>query len=250
MRNLTMCDIRLHASTVADSFEKAMVEDVLPHAGDELQHPESLFVRSLYAAADEAFPPAYRCIVDSTWVTDRGFFRMRDKARELGADADEIQFRLLAGSLPDDEQALEVLRSGRARGLVMLAIHLPFGKGEPAFEEELLAALKDEVGVATRVNNVYAAFWTRDDSIVPGNTEYLVAAIGDFMQPQLRKDTLAQIEAAGGDVAESRPTVSSPRSPGPTRLRSRTSPRVPASARAATDPPARAGTPDGCRLRG
>ena len=77
-------------------------------------------------------------------------------------------------------------RCERARDLVMLAIHLPFGKGEPAFEGELLAALKDEVGVATRVNNVYAAFWTRDDSIVPGNTEYLVAAIGDFMQPELR----------------------------------------------------------------
>ena len=204
MRNLTMCDIRLHPSTVADTFEGAMLEDVLPHAGDELQHPESLFVRSLYAATDEEFPPVYRCIVDSIWVTDRSFFRMRDKVRELGADPDEHRFRLLAGNLPDHEQALEVLRSGRARGLVMLAIHLPFGKGEPGFEEELLTALKDEVGVATRVNNVYAAFWTRDDSVVPGNTEYLVAAIGDFMQPQLRKDTIAQIEAAGGEVAESR----------------------------------------------
>ena len=203
MRNLTVCDIRLHPSTVVDTFEKAMVEDVLPHAGDELQHPESLFVRSLYSAGDESFPPAYRCIVHSTWVTDSGFFRMRDKVRELGADPSQSRFRLLAGSLPDDEQALEVVRSGRGRGLVMLAIHLPFGTGEQAFEEELVSALNDEVGVATRVNNVYAAFWTRDDSIVPGNTEYLVAAIGDFMQPQLRRDTVAQIEAAGGEVAES-----------------------------------------------
>ncbi len=204
MRNLTMCDIQLHPSTLVDTFEKAMVEDVLPNAGDELQHPESLFVRSLYAVGDESFPPAYRCIVDSTWVTDRGFFRMREKVSELGADPSESAFRPLAGSLPDDEKALEVLRSGRGRGLVMLAIHLPFGTGEQAFEEELVGALNDEVGIATRVNNVYAAFWTRDDSIVPGNTEYLVTAIGDYMQPHLRPDTLAQIEAAGGQVAESR----------------------------------------------
>jgi hypothetical protein len=76
-------------------------------------------------------------------------------------------------------------------------------KGEQAFGEELLAALKGEVGVATRVNNVHAAFWTRDDEVVPGNTEYLVAAIGDFMEPHLRDDTLTQIRAAGGDVVES-----------------------------------------------
>ena len=60
------------------------------------------------------------------------------------------------------------------------------------------------MGVATRVNNVDAAFWTRDDEVVPGNTEYLVAAIGDFMEPRLRDDTLTQIRAAGGNVVESR----------------------------------------------
>jgi hypothetical protein len=203
MRNLTMCDIRLHPSTVASAFEEAMAGDVMPHAGDPLQSPATLFVRSLYAAADEAFPPVYRCIVDSIWVTDAGFFRMRDRVRELGADPGERRFRLLAGNLPDLEAALEVERSGRSRGLVMLAIHLPFGKGEQAFGEELLAALKGEVGVATRVNNVHAAFWTRDDEVVPGSTEYLVAAIGDFMEPRLRDDTLTQIRAAGGDVVES-----------------------------------------------
>jgi hypothetical protein len=203
MRNLTMCDIRLHPSTVTSTFEEAMVGDVMPHAGDPLQPPGTLFVRSLYGALDEAFPPVYRCMVDSTWVTDAGFFRMRDGVRELGTDPGERRFRPLAGNLPDHETALEVLRSGRSRGLVMLAIHLPFGKSEPAFEEGLLAALNDEVGVATRVNNVHAAFWTRDDSVVFGNTEYLVVAIGDFMQPHLREDTLTQIRAAGGDVVES-----------------------------------------------
>jgi hypothetical protein len=204
MRNLTMCDIRLHPSTVSSAFEEAMVGDVMPRAGDPLQSPGILFVRSLYAAADEVFPPVYLCIVDSTWVTDAGFFRMRDRVRELGADPGERRFRLLAGSLPGLDTALEAERSGRSRGLVMLAIHLPFGKGEQVFEEELLAALKGEVGVATRVNNVDAAFWTRDDEVVPGNTEYLVAAIGDFMEPRLRDDTLTKIRAAGGNVVESR----------------------------------------------
>jgi hypothetical protein len=56
--------------------------------------------------------------------------------------------------------------------------------------------------VPTRVNKVAAAFWTRDDSVVFGNTEYLVLAVGDFIRPRLRDDTLAQLAAAGGDVVE------------------------------------------------
>jgi len=203
MRNLTICDIRLHPSTVTSTFEEAMAGDVMPHAGDPDQPPGTLFVRSLYSASDEAFPPAYRCIVDSTWVTDAGFFRMRDRMRELGADPGEPRFRALAGNLPDDLKALDVLRSGRPRGLVMLVIYLPFGQDEQSFGVALSAALKGEVGVSTRVNNVDAAFWTRDDSVVGGNTEYLVAAIGDFMEPELRPNTLAQIRAAGGEVVES-----------------------------------------------
>jgi hypothetical protein len=204
MRNLTICDIQLHASTEVEAFERAMTEDVLPHAGDELQNPDStLFVRSLYRSAAEEFPPRYRCVVDSTWVTDTAFFRMRDKIRDLGADAGKSRFRLMFDTLPDTNEALDVLRTRPYRSMVMLDIHLPFGAGEPQFEEALHAALKDEVGIATRVNNVYAAFWTRDDEVVFGSTEYLVIAIGDFMRPALRGDTLEQIAAAGGEVAES-----------------------------------------------
>jgi hypothetical protein len=203
MRNLTICDIQLHASTEVSAFEQAMVEDVLPHAGDELQNPDTLFVRSLYRASDDEFPPRYRCVVDSIWVTDNGFFRMRDKIRDLGADPSKSRFRLMSDSLPGSDEALAVLRTRPYRGMVMLDIHLPFGAGEPQFEAALLAALKDEVGVATRVNNVYAAFWTRDDEVVLGNTEYLVVAIGDFMEPHLRADTLKQIAAASGEVVES-----------------------------------------------
>lgn len=204
MRNLTLCDLQLHASTEVAAFEQAMVEDVLPHAGDELQNPdETLFVRSLYRATTDEFPPRYRCVVDSTWVTDTGFFRMRDKMRDLGAEPGKSRFRLMFNSLPDNDEALAVLRTRPYRGMVMLDIHLPFGAGEPQFEAALLAALDDEVGVATRVNNVYAAFWTRDDEVVFGNTEYLVVAIGDFMQPHLRPDTLDQIAAASGKVVES-----------------------------------------------
>lgn len=204
MRNLTICDIRLHASTEVAAFERAMTADVLPHAGDELQNPDdTLFVRSLYRASGDEFPPRYRCVVDSTWVTDSGFFRMREKIRDLGADPSRSRFRLMFDSLPDHDQALAVLRTRPYRGMVMLDLHLPFGAGEPQFEEALLAALKDEVGVATRVNNVYAAFWTRDDEIVVGNTEYLVIAIGDFLEPRLRPHTLEKIVAASGKVADS-----------------------------------------------
>jgi hypothetical protein len=205
MRNYMVCDITLHPSTVVSEFEEAMVDDVLPHARDPLQHPDSLFVRSLYAEAEPVFPPTYRCVVDSIWVTDRGFFGIRDKARELGADVGENRFRHMFGSLPGLEEALVVERSGRARSAVMLEVHLPFGAApEASFEQQLAAALADEVGVATRVNNVYAAFWTRDDTVVLHSTEYVVAALGDFMQPQLRKDTIEQIEAAGGRVVRSK----------------------------------------------
>ena len=204
MRNLTICDIQLHPSTVTSSFEQAMVGDVLPHAGDPDQPPETPFVRTLYAAQDQPFPPLYRCVVDSTWVTDAGFFRMGDRIRELGADPGEGRFRLLAGNLPDDKEALHVLRSGKYRTVVMVAIHLPFGQDEHAFEQALSAALKDVVGRLTRVNNIDAAFWTKDDKVVPGNTEYLVAALGDFMEPELSSDTLTPLQVAGGTIVESR----------------------------------------------
>jgi len=204
MRNLTICDIQLHPSAVASAFEQAMIGDVMPHAGDPDQPSGSLFVRSLYHGPEEAFPPAYRCIVDSTWVTDTGFFRMRDPVRALGAEPGEGRFRLLAGNLPGDQAALEILRSGRYRTMIMLVIHLPFGQDEQAFEQALRAALKDVVGVITRANSVLAAFWTKDDKVVIGNTEYLVAALGDYMDPELSDDTLAPIRAAGGDIVESR----------------------------------------------
>lgn len=203
MRNLTICDIQLHPATELSAFEQAMVEDVLPHAGDELQNDDTLFVRSLYRASRDDFPPRYRCVVDSIWVTDDGFFRMRDKIRSLGAELSQSRFRLLFNSLPGNDEALAVLRTRPYRGMIMLALHLPFGASEPQFEEALLAALKDEVGVATRVNNVYAAFWTRDDEVVLNSTEYVVVTIGDFMQPYLRADTLDQIAAASGKVVES-----------------------------------------------
>jgi hypothetical protein len=215
MRNLTICDIRLHPSTVVSTFEEAMAGDVMLHAGDPDQPPATLFVRSLYRGPDEAFPPVYRCVVDSTWVTDAGFFRMRDRVRDLGADPGEGRFRPLAGNLPDDQAALDVLRSGRYRTMVMLVIHLPFGQDEQAFEKALLAALKDVVGRRTRVNNIYAAFWTKDDEVVSGNTEYLVAALGDFMEPELSDDTLAPIRAAGGDVVQSRAWLLIGTVPGP-----------------------------------
>jgi len=215
MRNLTICDIQVHPSAVASAFEQVMTGDVMPHAGDPDQPPGTLFVRSLYRAQDEAFPPAYRCIVDSTWVTDTGFFRMRDRVSELGADPGEGRFRLLAGNLPDDLAALDILRSGRYRTMIMLVIHFPFGQDEQAFEQALRAVLKDVVGVRTRVNNIDAAFWTKDDKVEVGNTEYLVAALGDYMDPELSDDTLTPIRKAGGDIVESRAWLLIGTVPGP-----------------------------------
>jgi hypothetical protein len=154
-------------------------------------------------------------VVDSTWVTDSGFFRMRDRIRALGADPGPARFRLMLDSLPSLDGALDVVRSRPYRGAVLVDVNLAFGAGEPEFEAALRAALQDEVGVATRVNNVYAAFWTRDDEVVPGNTEYLVLAPGDFMQPHLRADTLEAIAAAGGKVVASQLHQLIHREPGP-----------------------------------
>ncbi|MGN9812828.1 hypothetical protein ACTMSW_26185 [Micromonospora sp. BQ11] len=202
MRNLITCDARLQPSAVAATFEEAMLQDVLPNAGDDGSLPPgTLFVRSLYRAAGDGFPPEYRCLVITTLGCNGGFFGMRRRMHLLGAEIDEPQTRPLAGALPDDETALRKLGS---RTLVTLTVRIPLRLIQEEFEKELLAALGGEVGVATRVNNVTAALWTRDDTVVSGRVEYQVAAFGAFLRPQLRDDTLKQIRTAGGDVVESR----------------------------------------------
>jgi hypothetical protein len=203
MRTLTTCDILLNASTVTSTFEEAVVRDILPGAGDPPHPPGTLFVRSLFSAAGDGFPPAYRCIVLSNLAVGGGFFGMGNAMQLLGAEVREPRPRLLAGMLPSEVEALDALRFGHSRSLVMVTVHLPLRMIQEAFESELVAALAGEVGVATRVNNIAAAFWTRDDTVVSGRTEYLVAAIGSFMRPQLREGTLDRIRAAGGDVIES-----------------------------------------------
>jgi hypothetical protein len=202
MRNLMMCDIQLHASTVTSTFEEAMVRDVMPDAGDGPHPPGTLFVRSLYSAAGDGFPPAYRCIVHSVLPPEAGFFGMRRAMHLLGAGVSEPVFRPVVGMLPDDEAAAKAI-CNPSRSLVMITLHLPARMIPETFEAELAAALSGEVGVSTRLNNVAAAYWTRDDDVVPGRTEYLVAAIGDFMEPQLRDHTIARIETAGGRLVDS-----------------------------------------------
>ncbi|WP_248960016.1 hypothetical protein [Sphaerisporangium perillae] len=204
MRNLTFCDIRLHPSTVTSTFEEAMTGDIMPKAGDLPHPPGTLFVRSLYREAGDGFPPTYRCVVNSILVSDSGFFGMRRRVQRLGAETTDPRFRLVAGVLPDDEAALDVLRPGDSHSLVMVTIHLPLRMIQEDFERELVLALEDEVGVPSRVNNADAAFWTRDDSVVPGRTEYVVAAIGGFASLQLRPGNRARIEKAGGALVETR----------------------------------------------
>ncbi|GAA0401214.1 hypothetical protein GCM10009530_61320 [Microbispora corallina] len=204
MRNLTFCDIRLHPSTVDSAFQEAMTGDVMPGAGDLPHPPGTLFVRSLYREAGYGFPPAYRCIVNSVLVSDTGFFGMRHRIARLGADTKEPRFRLVAGAVPDDEAALDVLRMRDGHSLVMAAVHLPLRMIQETFEKELVAALEEEVAVPSRFSALTGAIWTRDDEAVPGRVEYLVAATGDFAELRLRPRTLERIEAAGGRLVESR----------------------------------------------
>jgi hypothetical protein len=204
MRNLTTCDADLHPSTVASEFERGMLQDVLPNAGERPLPHGALFVRSLYRAAGDEFPPAYRCVVNTTLVSDAGFFGMRRGMHLLGADATDPRFRVLAGALPSDEAALATLQDDPGHTLVMLTAHVPLRLIQESFEKELRIALSGEVGVATRVNNVHAAFWTRNDSVLVGRVEYQLAVLGHFLRPHLRDDTLKQIQAAGGEVFEPR----------------------------------------------
>jgi hypothetical protein len=204
VRNLTFCDIRLHAATETSAFERAMLDDVMPNAGDAAHPPDTLFIRGLYRTAGDGFPPEYRCVVNSILVSDNGFFGMRRRIRDLGAEAGAPRFRLVAGALPDDATATHLAHTGASPSLLMVAVHLPLRMIQESFEKELVAALDDEVGVSTRVNNVHAAFWTRDDAVVPGRTEYLIAATGTFMRLQLRPGTVQRLESAGGTVVQTR----------------------------------------------
>ncbi|MEU6430602.1 hypothetical protein ABZ860_32305 [Microbispora sp. NPDC046973] len=204
MRNLTFCDIRLHPSTVDSAFEEAMTGDVMPGAGDPPHPPGTLFVRSLYREAGYGFPPAYRCVVNSILVGDTGFFGMRPRIARLGADVKEPRVRPVAGAVPDDETALDVLRTRDGHSLVMAAVHLPLRMIQETFEKELVAALEEEVTVPSRFSAVSGAIWTRDDEAVNGRVEYLVAATGDFAELRLRPRTVERIEAAGGRLVESR----------------------------------------------
>ncbi|MFC6081401.1 hypothetical protein [Sphaerisporangium aureirubrum] len=200
MRNLTFCDIRLHPSTVTSTFEKAMTTDVMPGAGDLPHPPGTLFVRSLYREAGDGFPPAYLCVVNSVLVSDSGFFAMRPRIQQLGADTTDPRFRSVAGALPYDEAALDVLRLRPSHSLLLVTVHLPLRMIQEIFEQELVLALQDEISIPSRVNNAEAAFWTRDDSIVPGRVEYIIAAIGSFPSPTLRPGNRARIEKAGGTI--------------------------------------------------
>ncbi|MEU6408367.1 hypothetical protein [Microbispora sp. NPDC046933] len=203
MRNLTFCDIRLHPSAVDSAFEEAMTGDVMPGAGDLPHPPGALFVRSLYREAGYGFPPAYRCVVNSVLVSDIEFFGMRPRIARLGADAKKPRRRLVAGAVPDEETALDVLRTGEAHSLVMAVVHLPPRMIQDPVEKELVAAIEEEIATPSRFSTVTGAIWTRDEGD-QGRIEYLIAATGDFAEMRLRPRTVERIEAAGGTLVESR----------------------------------------------
>src|SRR5262245_18530767 len=150
MRNLSMCDIRLHPSTVDSDFEKAMVQEVLPGASDVEDPRDGLFIRSLYRRVGKDFPPGYRCVVHSDRTSDSGFFGMRLPTESLGACTAEPRYRPLGGGLPTDEAALDTVRDRNTPGLVMITVYLSLRLIPEDFEAQLDIALLEEVTVRTR----------------------------------------------------------------------------------------------------
>jgi hypothetical protein len=200
MRYLSVCDIRLHPSTVDSDFEKAMVQDVLPNAEDTAYPANGLFIHSLFRRVGEDFPTGYRCLVHSDRTSDSGFFGMRRAIEPLGAYVAEPRYRPLGGNLG----TYETLRNGNAPGLVMMTVHLPLRLIREKFEMQLEAALLEEVTIRTRVNNSLAAVWTRDDGVVEGRIEYIVAVFGQYMtKPRLQAGTLEKISDACGVIVDS-----------------------------------------------
>lgn len=204
MRTLSLCDIRLHPSTVDTDFEKSMVQDVLPDTSGVAYPAGALFIRSLYRRVGEDFPPGYRCLVHADQAGGSELFGLRPAIESLSAYTAEPRCHPLGGALPTDEEALGVARDRTAPGLVMITVHLSRRLITEQFEAELNAALRKEVTARTRVNNTLAAFWTRGDDAATGRIEYIVAALGQYMtEPRLRPDTLQQIYDALGVIVDS-----------------------------------------------
>jgi hypothetical protein len=198
MKSLSVCDIRLHPSTVDTAFEKAMVEEVLPGA-DDVYPAGEVFVRSLYRRTGEDFPTGYRCLVYSDRPSDSAFFGMRKAIESLGAHTAEPWHRSLTGSAEE-----EAVHNPAHTGLIMIIVHRALRLIPEEFEAQLDAALLEEVRVRTRVNNTMAAFWTRDDSIVEGRIEYLVVVFGQYMTvPRFNTGVLQTISDALGVIVGS-----------------------------------------------
>lgn len=204
MKTLSVCDIRPHPSTVDTAFEKAMVEEVLPGAGDVYPAGE-VFVRGLYRRTGEDFPTGYRCLVYSDRPSDSAFFGMRKAIESLGAETAEPWHRSLTAA-EDEQAALEPVRNPATTGLIMITVHRSLRMIPEGFEAQLNAALLAEVRFRTRVNNTIAAFWTRDDTAVEGRIEYLVVVFGQYMtEPRLNTDVLQTISDAHGVIVGSEP---------------------------------------------
>ncbi len=202
MKTISVCDMRLNPSTVDTDFQKAMIEEVLPGAGDGYPAGETL-VRFLYRRTGEDFPAGYRCLVYSGRPGDSAFFGMRKAIESLGAHTAEPWHRTLTGA---DEAVREPVGNPARSGLIMITVHRALRLIPEEFEVQLDAALLKEIQLRTRVNNSTAAFWTRDDSVVEGRIEYLVFVFGQYMTPpRLNTDVLQKISDERGVVVSSEP---------------------------------------------
>jgi hypothetical protein len=212
MRNTTMCDVQLNPSTETNSFERSVVDDVFPHAGDRPREADALFVRSLYQARTDEFPPSYVCLVDSLFAGDSDFFGMRRPLTELGAAVSRPpRYWPLIASLPDVETAtaeeppaLAPAAGSTLPDLLMVLLRLPLDRNQKRFEEVLDRALSAEIARgSTRTNGVTSVRWFRDDESAIGAIEYLCKATGYFMRPRLFGDTEKRIEQAGAEIVRS-----------------------------------------------
>lgn len=212
MRNTTICDVQLNPSTETIGFERSVVEGVFPHAGDRPRNADALFVRSLYRASNDEFPPRYACLVDSLLAADSDFFGMRGPLTELGATVSRPpRYWPLIASLPDvatatasEPPALAPSAGSTLPDLLMVVLRLPLDRNQKRFEEVLNRALSAEIERgSTRTNGVTSVRWFRDDDSALGAIEYLCKATGYFMRPRLYGDTEKRIEQAGGEIVRS-----------------------------------------------
>jgi hypothetical protein len=198
-----MCRLELAPSADTERFERAVLDEVFPAAGDRPRQADWLFARSLYRTRVMDGPPTYLCAVDSIISTCAEFHDMRRPLTALGARfARPPRSWPPYVSVPDDKTASEKERSGEA-GLLTVLLRLPYERDQDRFERVLTEVMTAAVETgATRVNTIESARWLRDDDSSLGAVEYLCKATG-FILDGFSPGTRKPLEEAGGEIISS-----------------------------------------------